>query len=323
MKALSLFSGGLDSILATKLVQQQGIDVEGVCFNSPFFNGEKAVKVAREMNMYLHTVDIGRDLLPLIKSPLYGFGKGANPCIDCHILMIKKAGSLMKKIEASFLITGEVLGERPKSQNRWALSIIGEKSGFGDYLLRPLTARNLPPTLPEREGWVNREKLLRIKGRGRHIQLELAKRLKIKNFSPPAGGCLLTDPVFSRRVKDLLARGKLNLNEIELLKIGRHLRLGSQTKLIVGRNKEENKKLLQLAMPGDFCLEAIDFPGPVGLLRGEEDEEIIRIAASITGRYSDAPFQGIKIDYRELPEGKRGCLLVNPISDEDIEKLRI
>jgi len=323
MKALSLFSGGLDSILSTKLIQHQGIDVEGVCFISPFFTAERGIKAARDINIHLHIMNIGKELLTLIKSPTYGFGKGANPCIDCHILMIKKAGSLMKKIGASFLITGEVLGERPKSQNRWALSIIGERSGFGDYLLRPLTAKNLPPTLPERKKWVEREKLLGIKGRGRRIQLELAKKLNIRNFSSPSGGCLLTDPVFSRRVKDLLARGKLNFNEVELLKIGRHLCLESRTKLIVGRNERENKKLLQLATPGDFCLRAADFPGPIGLLRGEEDEEIFRIAASIIGRYSDAPPREIKIEYHKLPEGEKRYLLVNSISDEEIEKLRI
>jgi len=322
MKALSLFSGGLDSSLAAKLIQKQGIEVEGVCFTSPFFGPEKAREAAQNLKVYLHTLDIGKDLLSLLKSPPHGFGKGANPCIDCHALMVKKAGSLMQKIGASFLISGEVLGERPKSQNRWALGIVGKESGWGDWLLRPLTAKNLAPTLPEREGWVKREGLLEIKGRSRKAQLKLAELLGIREFPTPAGGCLLTDPIFSRRIKDLLVRGKLNLNEIELLKIGRHFRLGERVKLIVGRNKEENRKILQLALTGDTCLQASDYAGPVGLLR-EEENEILLIAASIIISYSDAPPVGGKVEYFKLPARKKEYLQAIPIEDKKLETLRI
>jgi len=323
VKALNLFSGGLDSILSAKLVQEQGIEVEGVCFISSFFNAEKAIGAAREIGISLHIVDITRDLLPIVKFPIYGFGRWANPCVDCHILMVKKAGFLMEKIGARFLITGEVLGERPKSQNRWALNIVAEKSGWGDYLLRPLTAKNLPPTLPERKGWINREKLEGIKGRSRHIQLKMAREMGIEDFPTPSGGCLLTDPVFSRRVKDLLLRRKLNLNEVELLKVGRHFRLGDGVKLIVGRNRKENEELLRLARPGDVCLRVVKFPGPVGLLRGEKEDETLRVAASIVVRYSDAPLEGVETEYYEFLEGEKRRLLSLPLSDEKIEKLRI
>ena len=322
MKALSLFSGGLDSTLAAKFIQKQGIEVEGVCFTSPFFTPEKAKKAAQNLKIYLHTIDTSKDLLSLLRSPPHGFGKGANPCIDCHALMVKKAGSLMQKIGASFLISGEVLGERPKSQNRWALDIVEKESGWGDYLLRPLTAKNLAPTLPEREGWVKREELLEIKGRSRQAQLKMAKLLGIREFPTPAGGCLLTDPIFSRRIKDLLVRGKLNLNEIELLKVGRHFRLGDRVKLIVGRNEEENRKILQLALAGDVCLQASDYAGPVGLLREEEDEMLL-IAASIIIRYSDAPPSGGKVEYFKLSERKKEYLEAIPIEDEKLETLRI
>ncbi len=322
MKALSLFSGGLDSTLAAKFIQRQGIEVEGVCFTSPFFTPEKAKKAAQNLKIYLHTLDIGKDLLSLLRSPPHGFGKGANPCIDCHALMVKKAGSLMQKIGASFLISGEVLGERPKSQNRWALDIVKKESGWGDYLLRPLTAKNLAPTLPEREGWVKREELLEIKGRSRQAQLKMAKLLEIREFPTPAGGCLLTDPIFSRRIKDLLVRGKLNLNETELLKVGRHFRLGNRVKLIVGRNEEENRKILQLALAGDTCLQASDYAGPVGLLREKEDEMLL-IAASIIIRYSDAPSSGGKVEYFKLSERKKEYLEAIPIEDEKLETLRI
>jgi len=324
MKALSLFSGGLDSSLATRLIQEQGIQVQGICFVSPFFNAKKAKRAAHNLKICLHIMDIGEDLLLLLKSPFYGFGKGANPCIDCHILMVKKAGALMQKIGASFLISGEVLGERPKSQNRWALGIVGEKSSWGDYLLRPLTARNLPPTLPEREGWVKRESLLGIKGRGRRSQLDLARLLKIGDFPTPAGGCLLTDPVFSGRIKDLLFTDKLTLNEIELLKLGRHFRLTGGARLIVGRNEEENRKILQLAREGDICLEVANYPGPVGLLKKRDnDDNNLLLAASIITRYSDAPPGRTKVEYFSLPQKDKRHIEAIPIEDEKLEILRI
>ena len=321
MKAVSLLSGGLDSILATKLLQLQGIEMEAVCFVSPFFDGKKATRAAENLKILVHTIDIGEDLLSLLLSPPHGFGRGANPCIDCHILMVKKAASLMQKIGAHFLVSGEVLGERPKSQSRWALNVINEESGWGDYLLRPLTAKNLPPTFPEKKGWVKRDQLLGIKGRSRRIQLRLAESFGISDFPTPAGGCLLTDPVFSKRVKDLLARGKLNLNEIKLLKIGRHFRLEKTTKLIVARNKEENRKILELATPGDFFLEVVDFPGPVGLLRGEED--LILKAASVTSRYSDAPQTRVKVKYYQFPHGEERYVEVDRAENEELDALRI
>jgi len=264
---------------------------------------------------------MGKDLLPLLLSPPHGFGKGANPCVDCHILMVKKAASLMQKIGAHFLVSGEVLGERPKSQSRWALKVVSEESGWGDYLLRPLTAKNLSPTFPEKKEWVKRDQLLGIKGRSRVVQLRLAESLGISNFPTPAGGCLLTDPVFSKRVKDLLAQGKLNLNEIELLKIGRHFRLEKTAKLIVARNKEENRKILELATPGDFFLEVAGFPGPVGLLRGEP--HLILKAASVTSRYSDAPSTGVKVKYYQFPHTEERYVEVNRAEDEELEALRI
>jgi hypothetical protein len=321
LKALSLFSGGLDSILATKLLQLQGIEMEGVCFISPFFGGKRAAIAAENLKIPLHTIDIGEYLLPLLLSPPHGFGKGANPCIDCHILMVKKAASLIPKIGAHFLVSGEVLGERPKSQSRWALNVVNEGSGWGDYLLRPLTAKNLSPTFPEKRGWVKRDQLLGIKGRSRRIQLSMAESLGISDFPTPAGGCLLTDPVFSKRVKDLLARGKLNLNEIELLKIGRHFRLEKTAKLVVARNKEENRKILQLATPGDFFLEVVNFPGPVALLRGEP--HLILKAASVTSRYSDAPLTRTKVKYYQFPHTEERHVEVNRAEDKELEALRI
>ena len=323
MKAIALFSGGLDSTLSACIIKEQGIDVEGVCFISCFFTDKKAKEAAARLKIPLISVDITEELISLIKSPPHGFGKGANPCIDCHILMLRKAGSLMKKRGANFLITGEVLGERPKSQNRWALMLIARESGWEDYLLRPLTAKNLPPTLPERLGWVKRDKLYGIKGRSRKAQIELARKFKIEQFPTPAGGCLLTDPNFSRRVKYLLKTGIVNPGEIELLKVGRHFHLNHHTRIVVGRKKEENSKIKELATPGDIILRVKGFPGPTTLIRGTIDEEIIYKAASITARYSDAPGKTVDVEYHQIPGGEVRVIRVLPMDDGEIKKLRI
>ncbi len=323
MKTLSLLSGGLDSILATKIIQDQGIEVEGLSFTSPFFSADKARRASEKLGISFHTEDITKEILSLLKSPPHGFGKGANPCIDCHILMVKKAASLMPKTRASFLISGEVLGQRPKSQNRWALGVVGKESGWGDYLLRPLTAKNLPPTLPERKGWVNRDKLFGITGRSRRPQLKLAKEMKIMKFPTPAGGCLLTDPIFSQKLKDLLIWGKINHNEIKLLKIGRHFRPGPNSRLIVGRNEKENRRLLELTCPDDFCLQVASFQGPISVLRGEIDEKTLLKAASITCRYSDAPEDGAAVEYYRVSRKEKKYLEVVPLEDSELEMLRM
>ena len=324
MKALALLSGGLDSILSICVMREQGVISEAFCFTSPFFDDRKARAAATHLEISLTTIDITEQLLSILKSPLHGFGKGANPCIDCHILMVRTAGSLMKNRGAQFLITGEVLGERPKSQNRRALKIIDVESGWGDYLLRPLTAKNLPPTLPEREGWVQRERLLDIRGRSRKVQLELARQFGIRRFPTPAGGCLLTDPNFSRRLKYILSTGKLTTNEIELLKIGRHFRLDHQAKVIIGRNKKENIRIETLLTPGDLLLRVKKYPGPTALFRGVANYEHIYRAASLTARYSDAAKdKQVEVAYRQIPAGEVKHLLVEPANDETTHNLRI
>jgi len=310
-------------MLAVCLIKEQGIQVEGVCFVSPFFGPEKAKAAAQKLNIPLIISDIGEELISIVKFPTHGFGKGANPCIDCHILMIKKAGDLLKERGASFLITGEVLGERPKSQSRWALNLVANESGWGDYLVRPLTAKNLPPTIPEKKGWINREKLLDIKGRTRTAQIKLAERFGLTDFPSPAGGCLLTDPNFSRRIKYILKRGRINLREVELLKVGRHFHLNYQARVVVGRNQEENRRIEKLATPGDFILKAKGGPGPTTLLFGLIDEESIYKAASITARYSDIKEKTIEVVYYRVPQGEKRKIRVIPMEDSLIENLRI
>ncbi|MGB9798098.1 MAG: tRNA 4-thiouridine(8) synthase ThiI, partial [bacterium] len=269
MKAIVLLSGGLDSTLAIKLLLEQGIDVIAVHFTSPFFRSSWAVKTAREWGIPLLEIDITDDILKLLKAPPHGFGSQMNPCIDCHALMLRKAKEIMEEVGASFVATGEVLGERPMSQNREALRIVEKESGLEGLLLRPLSAKLLPPTIPEKEGWVDREKLLDIKGRSRKRQLELAEKWGIKDYPSPAGGCLLTDPQFSKRLKDLLDNKELTKENVVLLKLGRHFRLRKGVKLVVGRNKEENERIREFSREGGILLRAYSHKGPDGLLRGD------------------------------------------------------
>ncbi|MEW6170880.1 MAG: 7-cyano-7-deazaguanine synthase, partial [Candidatus Omnitrophota bacterium] len=243
MKAVALLSGGLDSTLATKLMQEQGIYLLALNFKTPFclcdgksskgcINHAKAV--ADNLGIDFKIINVTDDFLKILKKPKHGFGSCMNPCIDCRILKFRKAKEIMQEIGASFIITGEVLGQRPMSQHKKSLNLIDKESDLEGFVLRPLSAKLLPETIPEKNKWVCRDKLLSYNGRTRKPQIALAKKFNIKDYPCPAGGCLLTDPGFARRLKDLLKYDKLDLNNIELLKVGRHFRLNSEAKLIVG-----------------------------------------------------------------------------------------
>jgi len=289
MKALSLFSGGLDSILAVRLIQEQGTDVTSVFFETPFFSSQKATCSARYIGVPLRVVDITDRLLKIVLNPRHGYGRGLNPCIDCHALMFRIAGEMLEKEGADFIISGEVLGQRPMSQNLRALSVIAHDSGFKDLILRPLSAKRLPETPPEKQGWVVRERLLGLSGRSRHPQMELAKKFGIREYPAPAGGCLLTEKVFSRRLRDLISiNPDFSRRDIELLKLGRHFRISERTKIVVGRNQGENEMITSLGMEGDTLLTVDSFPGPTVLATGDLSPEEIRLAASIAVSYSDA-----------------------------------
>lgn len=289
-KALSLLSGGLDSILAVRVILDQEIEVTGISFVTPFFNASRSQRASQLLGIPLVVIDFTEEHLAMLAGPRYGYGKNMNPCIDCHALMLRKAGQRMEEMGLDFLFTGEVLGQRPMSQTRQSLSIVARLSGYEDLILRPLSAKLLPETKPEREGRVDRSRLLDIQGRGRKRQIAMAVEYGIREYSTPAGGCLLTDPVFSRRLKDLFAHaGSFPLRDVELLKTGRHFRLGPRTKLIVGRNQGENRVIQDLAEPEETLLRIRSFPGPLVLLTGEKDEETLRFAAAICARYGDAP----------------------------------
>jgi tRNA U34 2-thiouridine synthase MnmA/TrmU len=268
--ALVLLSGGLDSILTVKLLQKQGIEITGLTFVSYFFDSTLAEKAAKQLKIKLKIIDFSDEHLTLIKNPRYGYGKAMNPCIDCHLLMLKKAKEIMKKEKFDFVATGEVLGERPMSQNKQALDLIEKESTLKGYLLRPLSAKLLEPTIPEKKGLVDRDKLLDIVGRSRKKQLALAKKWGIKEYPTPAGGCLLTDLQFGQRLRELFDRWPdCQGNDVKLLKLGRHFWV-KDNKIVVGRNKEENEQIKKLARKGDILIEPKDFPGPTILIRSKK-----------------------------------------------------
>jgi tRNA-uridine 2-sulfurtransferase len=289
-RALGLFSGGLDSLLAAAVLREQGIEVTGVVFITPFFGAERARESAVQLGIPLIEQDILDEFYPLLTKPPRGFGSRHNPCIDCHILMLRQAGAIMEARGFDFLFTGEVLGQRPMSQQRGTLTLIARQSGYPDLILRPLSAKLLAPTRPELLGWVDREKLLDLRGRGRKPQMELAARFGIVNYPAPAGGCLLTDPGYAARLKELLSRDATpSRRDLELLRWGRHFRLPGGAKVVVGRTHEENEAIGRLLAPEDLSLRVQGFPGPLVLIPGGADQTAMEEAALLAAAYSDAP----------------------------------
>jgi len=334
MKTIALISGGLDSILAAKFIQTQGIQVLPVNFQIPFCHRQRETRkedkdilwqVKNNLGTELQRIDIGKEFLELILKPKYGFGSNMNPCLDCKILMLRKAKELMPQLEAAFIITGEVVGQRPMSQYRWALENIAKQAGLEGLVLRPLSAKLLPETIPEREGWVKREKLLDFNGRTRQPQIELAKAFGITDYAQPAGGCLLTDPRFAQRLKDLIAHRELNLANVELLKFGRHFRLAPQAKLVVGRNERENTRLAELAAKNDYLfMPTEELAGPTALGRGEFNPELIEISCRIVCRYCDLNGEvATEIIYSRISEQQRNTLTLAPLDEAALSGLRL
>jgi tRNA U34 2-thiouridine synthase MnmA/TrmU len=289
-KAIGLLSGGLDSSLAVKLLLDQGVEV--ICLNmkTPFClcDGEGRCysdSLAEKYNLRLVRVYGGEDYLEIVRKPKHGYGRNMNPCIDCRIYLFTRAKALMEKEGADFVFTGEVLGERPMSQRRDALRLVEKESGLTGKILRPLSARLLEPTIPEKKGWVNREKLLSIRGRSRKPQIALAQALQVKDYPCPAGGCLLTDENFAKRLRDCLDRAEDSLRDISLLKIGRHFRLPSGAKVIAGRNEAENKRLMVSSYPEELKFTVKGYKSTYVLLLGEATPENSEMAARVCARY--------------------------------------
>ena len=328
-KAIALVSGGLDSLLAAKLVQKQGIEVLGVVFIMEFASKDLEGFKARvqessdEAGINVRFVDIAEEFLDLVEKPKHGYGANVNPCIDCKILMLKKAKEIMAEEKASFVVTGEVLGERPMSQRKEALNIIKNESGLAGYLLRPLSAKLLKETKPEQEGIIKRSNLLDFSGRSREPQLKLAKEYGLNKFFAPAGGCLLTEPIFARKIKDLLDHNEMTIENIQLLKTGRHFRLSDKTKVIIGRDKEDNEILAQQKKSKDVMLRFNDFPGPDVLIRGQSNAEIIGKAASLLISHSKKKNEmKSEVDFWYNQEDKK-TIEATPMKKEEVEEFRI
>ena len=289
MKALCVFSGGLDSMLAAGVVAAQGIEILPVFFDTPFFESSKAIESAAALKLPLRRVDITKRHIQIVKAPRHGYGAGMNPCIDCHALMARVAGEMLSSENADFVITGEVLGQRPMSQTRQGLALVASESGIEGLLVRPLSAKKLPPTIPEKMGWIERHRLLAFQGRSRKPQIQKAAEFSITRYPAPGGGCLLTEKRFAGRLKDLIEdRPDPSREELEMLKLGRHFRLSPDSRLVVGRNKRENDALASLASFEDRVLAAAGIPGPLAVLSGTPDQGEMETALAITLAYSDS-----------------------------------
>ena len=323
-RALGLCSGGLDSILSALILRTQGIAVEWITFETPFFSSIRARQAAASNGIPLTVNNITRIYLEMLKNPPCGYGQHMNPCMDCHALMFSLAGASMQKRGFDFLFSGEVLGQRPMSQTWASLRYVEKESGFDGYILRPLSAKKLPETIPEKEGLVKRELLLGISGRSRKEQITLAQTFGIRDYPTPAGGCLLTDKGYSRRLKDLFEhQDTYNETDIHLLKYGRHLRLGSNIKIIVGRTQKDNDNIVKYYNQAiDTIIKVEKFPGPTLLMpRGGKKDDIV-LAATICAGYSKAP-NNKPVDVAAVSPHGREVITVIGIPPSDIKHFLI
>ena len=289
VKAVGLISGGLDSTLATKVMKDLGVDVHGVYFSMPWGCCDKtmAIEAAQHIGIKFIVLQLDERYLEIVRNPKHGYGTAMNPCVDCRIHMFTRAAQYMKHINADFVFTGEVLGQRPMSQKRHSMKKIEINAGLEGRLLRPLCAQFLAETIPEKEGLIAREKLLEMSGRSRKPQIQLAKDLNITQFNQPAGGCLLTNHDFANRIRDTLTYGYRNFRETISLKWGRHFRIDKNFKAILGRNADENQFLLQYTHPQDYVMRFVEKQGPTLLLKGENPtEDIFETAAGLIQEFS-------------------------------------
>ena len=324
VKALGLFSGGLDSQLAACVLRAQGIIIELVVFDSPFYNPEPAIKAADALGLKLHVIDFTNDIVGLLNHAPHGFGKCMNPCIDCHALMFRRAGEMMLAGNFDFIFTGEVLNQRPMSQNRSSLTLVARDSTFADSVLRPLSALLLDPTKPESDGLVDREKLLGLSGRGRKPQFALAAEYGIKEYPSPAGGCRLTEPGYSARLADLkIHEGLSNKRALVLLRFGRHFRLSSGAKLILGRHADDNAALEKLIADDDIVLRLADMPGPTGILDCNATDADIEQAAAMLVRYTRKVEPDQSVLLKIVQNNIEKTIEASAMSEEDTDKMLV
>lgn len=330
-KAVALLSGGLDSMLAILIVLRQGIQVNAIRFLTPFdtqasdqmFSGPRYQSLSQQWGFDITGHRLGNEMLDIVKNPKHGYGKNVNPCVDCRILMLRNARQFMDLIGADFLVTGEVLGQRPMSQRKDMLYHIDKEAGVIDMVLRPLSAKLLRTTNPETAGLIDREVLYAISGRSRKAQIALAREFDLNDYPSPAGGCLLTEPNYAFRLKDLFSCGlNPSIRDIDLLKVGRHFRYSPGCKIIVGRNKAENAIIESLAEESDCLVRVEGYGSPITLVAGEITDDAIRLAAGICSRYADS--KGLhEVVVKIIQKGKTSFISILPAPDEIIDAIRI
>nr|MBF0222582.1 thiamine biosynthesis protein [Desulfobulbaceae bacterium] len=329
-KALALFSGGLDSILACRVMALQGIEVLAVKFVSPFFDrhllgSDYCQKIDEKYEINVQLVDISDDYIQLLRSPAHGFGKHFNPCLDCKIFMMSRAREMMQAAGASFLISGEVVGQRPMSQRRDALRLVERDSGCDGILLRPLCAKKLEPTNAELAGLVDREELYDINGRSRSGQIALAKEFGVTDYPTPAGGCMLTDPVVGQRIKLFYAEHEnISASDIQHITVGRQFQLPGGGWLALGHKESENILMEGNVQPQDVQLRLEDRPGPLAVLRFETSKDDIEIAASLVARYGKKDSNGNPCPGRVrcIGDGDDYLIDASPIAEDRIAPMR-
>lgn len=332
IKAISLLSGGLDSILATRVVADQGVDVLALQFISPFFGASKRGKEEELEAFYrdiykinVRVIDVSHEYLHVLGNPSYGYGKNFNPCIDCKIFLFKRALEIMKEEGAEFLITGEVIGQRPMSQRRDAMNLIAKQMGAKERLLRPLSAKIMPETLPELEGWVDREKLFDFSGRSRKPQMALAVELGIADYPSPAGGCALTDPCQAKRIQHYFEETpeeERNDSDVRLLLKGRPFRFPGGSYLTLGRNEGENKVINAMQQEGDEVVKVLGPPGPLGLFRPTEGVDERPLAAAVMVRYCSKAKPDQEVGFGITDEGPATVVTANRPDDKLLESWR-
>lgn len=329
--AIALFSGGLDSALAILLMLKQNIEVTALTFMTHFgcdlgdrsSCGSNPYPAAERFGFNVKLMHLGQKFVDIVVNPKYGYGKNMNICIDCRILMLNEAKDLMEMVNGDFIITGEVMGQRPMSQTKDKMNLVLKETVLKGKLLRPLSARLMPPTDPELSGMVDREQLEGISGRGRKRQLELAQEFDLEDYPSPASGCLLTDTGYSNRLRDLLAHtDRVTFDDLNLLKAGRHFRLDSETKVIVGRNEQDNNMILSFKRAYYLHLEALDVGSPITLLVGNATEENIKKAARITARYCSARNES-RVEITLFSNSIQQKLQVVPATDEELKPMAV
>jgi len=321
-KAIALLSGGLDSTLAAVLVRRAGIDVIGLHVQTLFGTDDDrcryVARTAERIGISLRSLDLSEEQMKRVCYPRHGYGSGMNPCIDCRILMLNAAKRVMEEERAQFVVTGEVLGQRPMSQHRRSLELVAEESGLGDRLLRPLSANRLSDTLPVKKGWIRRDRLQDLCGRSRHEQIALAARLGITEYPQPAGGCLLLEKAFAARLNDAfryIGKGAMTQADFRLLRYGRQFRLSDCAKVIVGRNEQENGILSGFAT-GRIVIEPHDVVGPLSLVEGSPTRDEVLLSACLAARYCDHN-NAVTLSMRISRSGEERIAKVAPLDSND------